>query len=294
MIKDIYLLVGGEATRLRPLSEGIPKALLTIKGEPLIDLILDNLSNTDIENINLICSIKHESQWKEYQGNSKFNIKLHFEKEKLDTAGYIVQNINNFEEKFICMNGDLLINMDFSLFLNEVDKVKNSTICSITVDDPSRYGVLDLDGPKIINFVEKPQDLQYGNNISLGVYCLFKEDPDKTSRDIRKKIEHKTGKKISVIICDTFGRAWRKGQTNVAIGSAGIEPLESYIGEKDTFNNELFATEIAIVDELAGAAELVMKKSDNIPIVIIKGVKYNISDLGVDELIRDAQEDFFL
>jgi len=132
------------------------------------------------------------------------------------------------------------------------------------------------------------------SNIEEGSALLLPEDPDKTSRDIRKKIEHKTGKKISVIICDTFGRAWRKGQTNVAIGSAGIEPLESYIGEKDTFNNELFATEIAIVDELAGAAELVMKKSDNIPIVIIKGVKYNISDLGVDELIRDAQEDFFL
>ena len=132
------------------------------------------------------------------------------------------------------------------------------------------------------------------SNIEEGFALLLPEDPDKTCRDIRKKIEHQTGKKISVIICDTFGRAWRKGQTNVAIGSSGIEPLESYIGEKDTFDNELFATEIAIVDELAGAAELVMKKSDNIPVVIIKGVKYNISDLGVDELIRNPQEDFFL
>ena len=132
------------------------------------------------------------------------------------------------------------------------------------------------------------------SNIEEGFALLLPEDPDKTCRDIRKKIEHETGKKISVIICDTFGRAWRKGQTNVAIGSSGIEPLESYIGEKDTFDNELFATEIAIVDELAGAAELVMKKSDNIPVVIIKGVKYNISDLGVDELIRNPQEDFFL
>ncbi len=184
MIKDIYLLVGGEATRLRPLSEGIPKALLTIKGESLIDLILDNLSDTNIENINLICSINHESHWKEYQENSKFNIKLHFEKEKLDTAGYIVQNIDNFEDRFICMNGDLLINMDFSLFLNEVDKVKNSTICSISVDDPSRYGVLDLDGSKIINFVEKPEDLEYGNSISLGVYCLLKDDIEKVKNEL--------------------------------------------------------------------------------------------------------------
>ena len=185
MIKDIYLLVGGEATRLRPLSEGIPKALLTIKEEPLINIILDNLSDTNFDNINLICSIKHEAQWKQYQKNSKFNIKLHFEREKLDTAGYIVQNIDDFEDQFICMNGDLLINMDFSLFVNEVSNAKNSTICSIPVDDPSRYGVLDLDGSKIINFIEKPQDLEYGNNISLGVYCLFREDIQK----VKNKLE---------------------------------------------------------------------------------------------------------
>ena len=184
MVKDIYLLVGGEATRLRPLSEGMPKALLTIKGEPLIDLILNNLSDTNIQNINLICSIKHKNQWKEYQKNSSFKINLHFEEEKLDTAGYIVQNIDDFKDSFICMNGDLLINMDFNLFLNEVSNAKNSTICSISVDDPSRYGVLELDGSKIINFIEKPVDLEFGNNISLGVYCLFKENIQKIKNEI--------------------------------------------------------------------------------------------------------------
>ena len=132
------------------------------------------------------------------------------------------------------------------------------------------------------------------SNIKKGSVLLLPEDPDKTSRDIQKKIEHIKNKKISVIISDTFGRAWRKGQTNVAIGSSGIEPLESYIGEKDAFDNELFATEIAIIDELAGAAELVMKKSDNIPVAIIRGVNYKSSDLGVNELIRKEDEDFFL
>ena len=132
------------------------------------------------------------------------------------------------------------------------------------------------------------------SNIKKGSVLLLPEDPDKTSRDIQKKIEYNTNKKISVIISDTFGRAWRKGQTNVAIGSSGIEPLESYIGEKDAFDNELFATEIAIIDELAGAAELVMKKSDNIPVAIIRGVDYKSSDLGVGELIRKEDEDFFL
>ena len=132
------------------------------------------------------------------------------------------------------------------------------------------------------------------SNIKKGSVLLLPEDPDKTSRDIQKKIEYNTNKKVSVIISDTFGRAWRKGQTNVAIGSSGIEPLESYIGEKDAFDNELFATEIAIIDELAGAAELVMKKSDNIPVAIIRGVNYKSSDLGVKELIRREDEDFFL
>ena len=132
------------------------------------------------------------------------------------------------------------------------------------------------------------------SNIKKGSVLLLPEDPDKTCRDIQKKIEYNTNKKVSVIISDTFGRAWRKGQTNVAIGSSGIEPLESYIGEKDAFDNELFATEIAIIDELAGAAELVMKKSDNIPVAIIRGVDYKSSDLGVGELIRKEEEDFFL
>ena len=132
------------------------------------------------------------------------------------------------------------------------------------------------------------------SNIKKGSVLLLPEDPDKTSRDIKKKIEYNTNKKVSVIISDTFGRAWRKGQTNVAIGSSGIEPLESYIGEKDAFDNELFATEIAIIDELAGAAELVMKKSENIPVAIIRGVDYKSSDLGVGELIRKEDEDFFL
>jgi len=132
------------------------------------------------------------------------------------------------------------------------------------------------------------------SNIKKGSVLLLPEDPDKTSKDIQKKIEYNTNKKVSVIISDTFGRAWRKGQTNVAIGSSGIEPLESYIGEKDAFDNELFATEIAIIDELAGAAELVMKKSENIPVAIIRGVDYKSSDLGVGELIRKEDEDFFL
>ena len=132
------------------------------------------------------------------------------------------------------------------------------------------------------------------SNIDKGYALLLPEDPDKTARVLRHKISAEYGVNIAVIISDTFGRAWRKGQTNVAIGCSGIEPLSSYIGTTDSFGNDLMATEIAIIDELAAASELVMNKVDDVPVAIIRGYSYNFSEKGVNEIIRDADEDFFL
>jgi len=132
------------------------------------------------------------------------------------------------------------------------------------------------------------------SNIDKGYALLLPEDPDKTARALRHKISAEYGVNIAVIISDTFGRAWRKGQTNVAIGCSGIEPLSSYIGTTDSFGNDLMATEIAIIDELAAASELVMNKVDEVPVAIIRGYSYNFSEKGVNEIIRDADEDFFL
>ncbi|MDC0866631.1 coenzyme F420-0:L-glutamate ligase [Acidimicrobiia bacterium] len=132
------------------------------------------------------------------------------------------------------------------------------------------------------------------SNIDKGYALLLPEDPDKTARALRHKISAEYGVNIAVIISDTFGRAWRKGQTNVAIGCSGIEPLSSYIGTTDSFGNDLMATEIAIIDELAAASELVMNKVDDVPVAIIRGYSYNFSEKGVNEIIRDADEDFFL
>jgi coenzyme F420-0:L-glutamate ligase/coenzyme F420-1:gamma-L-glutamate ligase len=132
------------------------------------------------------------------------------------------------------------------------------------------------------------------SNIDKGYALLLPEDPDKTARTLRRKINAKYGVNVAVIISDTFGRAWRKGQTNVAIGCSGIEPLSSYIGTTDSFGNDLMATEIAIIDELAAASELVMNKVDEVPVAIIRGYSYNFSEKGVNEIIRDADEDFFL
>ena len=132
------------------------------------------------------------------------------------------------------------------------------------------------------------------SNVKKNTALLLPEDPNKSANKFRKKFESLANLPIAVIISDTFGRAWRKGQVNFAIGSSGINPIDSYIGEIDSFNNELNATEIAVIDELASAAELVMKKTIDIPISIIRGYDYQNSKLNAQELIRDDNEDFFL
>jgi coenzyme F420-0:L-glutamate ligase/coenzyme F420-1:gamma-L-glutamate ligase len=132
------------------------------------------------------------------------------------------------------------------------------------------------------------------SNVKKNSALLLPEDPNKSAFKFRKKFESLANLPIAVIISDTFGRAWRKGQVNFAIGSSGINPIDSYIGKLDSFNNELNATEIAVIDELASAAELVMKKTIDIPIAIIRGVDYKSSKLNASELLRNDNEDFFL
>ena len=132
------------------------------------------------------------------------------------------------------------------------------------------------------------------SNVKKNSALLLPEDPNKSADKFRTRFESLANLPIAVIISDTFGRAWRKGQVNFAIGSSGISPIDSYIGKLDSFDNELNATEIAVIDELASAAELVMKKTIDIPIAIIRGVDYKSSKLNANELIREDNEDFFL
>ena len=132
------------------------------------------------------------------------------------------------------------------------------------------------------------------SNVKKNSALLLPEDPNKSADKFRKRFESLANLPIAVIVSDTFGRAWRKGQVNFAIGSSGISPIDSYIGKLDSFDNELNATEIAVIDELASAAELVMKKTIDIPIAIVRGVDYKSSKLNANELIREDNEDFFL
>lgn len=123
---------------------------------------------------------------------------------------------------------------------------------------------------------------------------LLPRNPDQTASRIRREIKRKTGKEIAVIISDTFGRPFRNGQTNVAIGVSGVKPIKSYIGKKDMYGNVLKVTEIAIADEIAGASELVMGKSNKIPVVIIRGFNFTIArKSNIRDLNRREKLDMF-
>ncbi len=122
---------------------------------------------------------------------------------------------------------------------------------------------------------------------------LLPQNPDLSAYKIRIGIKKKTKKNIVVIISDTFGRPFRNGQVNVAIGISGINPIKSYVGSKDIFGKKLYATEIAVADELCSAAELVMEKTAKVPIVIIRGYKYKKSDKKINEMIRKSKTDLF-
>lgn len=123
--------------------------------------------------------------------------------------------------------------------------------------------------------------------------ALLPKDPDDSAKKIMDRIKELTGSKVAVIISDTFGRPWRRGQINVAIGVAGMPPLMDYRGRKDTYGRRLKVTNIAIVDELASSGELVMKKTDNIPVAIVKGYEpFKGKGIGKD-IIRPSSEDLF-
>ena len=131
------------------------------------------------------------------------------------------------------------------------------------------------------------------SNVDEGHVALLPRDPDASAVRIRATLEARTSGPVAVIVADTFGRAWRLGQTNVAIGSAGIAPLRDHRGEVDPSGRILNVTEIAQIDELAAAAELVMGKLDRVPAAIVRGYPWAVSEGRTTDLVRPASQDLF-
>ncbi|MGH7424993.1 MAG: coenzyme F420-0:L-glutamate ligase, partial [Candidatus Methylomirabilales bacterium] len=131
------------------------------------------------------------------------------------------------------------------------------------------------------------------SNLELGQVTLLPVDPDKSARRLQRRIRQLTGRHPAVIISDTFGRPWRVGQVNMAIGVAGMLPIMDYRGEVDQFGNPLKATAIAVADELASAAELVMGKVDGVPAAVVRGVRFRKGRGKARALVRSPNEDLF-
>jgi coenzyme F420-0:L-glutamate ligase/coenzyme F420-1:gamma-L-glutamate ligase len=134
------------------------------------------------------------------------------------------------------------------------------------------------------------------NAVESDTLILLPRDPDESARQIRANLRALTGKNLAVLITDSFGRAWRNGQLDIAIGCAGIAPLDDWRGRVDSFGRELRATWLATVDGIAAATELARAKDSREPVVLVSGLERLVTSEdgpGARALVRAASEDLF-
>jgi coenzyme F420-0:L-glutamate ligase/coenzyme F420-1:gamma-L-glutamate ligase len=131
------------------------------------------------------------------------------------------------------------------------------------------------------------------SNVDADTACLLPEDSDRSAAQLREGLRALTGHDLAIVVADTFGRPWREGLVNVAVGLAGFQPIVSYLGKEDPAGHVLQATILALADELASAAEPVMGKLDRIPVVIIRGLDWERGEGSSRALMRDPARDLF-
>jgi coenzyme F420-0:L-glutamate ligase/coenzyme F420-1:gamma-L-glutamate ligase len=137
-----------------------------------------------------------------------------------------------------------------------------------------------------------------GSNVSAGSVVLLPEDPDRSARQLRRELLHRTGCNVAVAVSDTAGRAWRNGQTDIAIGLAGMAPLDDFAGQVDSHGNTLAVTAPAVADEVTGIAEVASGKLGGRPVVVVRGLAARVLPAGTDgpgavALQRDRSSDMF-
>jgi coenzyme F420-0:L-glutamate ligase/coenzyme F420-1:gamma-L-glutamate ligase len=141
-------------------------------------------------------------------------------------------------------------------------------------------------------FVCASAGVDASNTPRAGMLVLLPLDPDESARRIRERLHELTGRTVGVLVTDSFGRPWRQGTTDVAIGAAGIPVLLDLRGRLDANGYELRSTQIAVADEIAGAAELVMGKTDGVPAAVVRGLRLE-GDGRARELVMPAERDLF-
>jgi coenzyme F420-0:L-glutamate ligase/coenzyme F420-1:gamma-L-glutamate ligase len=178
-------------------------------------------------------------------------------------------------------------------------------IAEITSKDPKVVEVVLRESKNIIKLNERAiiSETHHGficanagvdaSNIDKGYLGLLPKDPDASATNIRLRIKELTDLDVAVVITDTWGRPWRLGQVDFAIGLSGISPFKDYRGTPDLMGYILKVTNIAIVDEIAAAAELVKGKKTGIHVVLIRGYRYDKKDSSGKQLLRPKDEDLF-
>jgi coenzyme F420-0:L-glutamate ligase/coenzyme F420-1:gamma-L-glutamate ligase len=131
------------------------------------------------------------------------------------------------------------------------------------------------------------------SNAPAGTVTLLPEDPDRSARHLQTHLENAFGGRLAVVVSDTFGRPWREGVVNVAVGVAGLAPLLDYRGQPDSQGRPMQVTVVAVADELAAAAELVMQKTRRMPVAIVRGYAYQAAAGSGRELLRPPEGDLF-
>jgi coenzyme F420-0:L-glutamate ligase / coenzyme F420-1:gamma-L-glutamate ligase len=233
---------------------------------------------------------------------------------KVKLSNTLLQSLKNNNQ--IIKNGDIIVIAQKIISKNEgrTISLKNILPSSRSIElakktnkDPRIVELIIKESRKIVRVFNNTiiTETQHGficansgidqSNVSKSknLVLLLPRDPDKSANKIKKEIYEKTRKNIAVLITDTFGRPFRMGQTNIAIGIAGINALKNYKGKRDMFGKILKVTEIAIVDEIAGAAELVMGKTEGIPIAIVRNLPYSKSNSSIKKIIRKENRDIF-
>jgi coenzyme F420-0:L-glutamate ligase/coenzyme F420-1:gamma-L-glutamate ligase len=134
------------------------------------------------------------------------------------------------------------------------------------------------------------------SNVDAGRLVLLPKDPDASARSLRAALRERHGANVAIVVSDTMGRPWRNGLTDVALGVAGLDAIRDHRGEVDPYGNELSITQMAVIDELAGAGELVKGKCDRVPVAVVRGylgAAEPLDGAGAAVLVRDAEHDLF-
>ena len=222
--------------------------------------------------------------------------------------------VDLIQESFEINDGDVLVfsqkiiskNEDRILSLSSVNpSLLADGIASSYGKDPRLVELILLESKRIVRMengviiVETKHGFVCANagidesNVKDGYVTLLPDDPDKSANLLKDRVKQKTGKDIAVIISDTFGRPFRLGQTDVAIGIAGLEPILDYNGKPDTFGKIMQVTAIAIADEICSTSELVMGKIQKCPIAVIRNYNFSSSTAKIQEMLRSDHDDLF-